>query len=207
MSVVIKICGLRCAEALDAAAEAGADWIGLVFFRPSPRFVDVETALALARRLPSRIGRAGLFVEPSDEQIAAVLDRVPLDALQIYASAPRAAEIRARFGLPVWRAVGVSAPADLPADAGGVERLVIEAKPPEGANRPGGNAARFDWRMLAGWTPPAPWVLAGGLDPDNVGEAIRLTAAPMVDVSSGVERERGVKDPGLIRAFIAAARG
>jgi phosphoribosylanthranilate isomerase len=131
---------------------------------------------------------------------------VRLDVLQVYDGRERCAALRARFGLPVWRAVGVAAAADLPAAAEGVDGFVIEARPPEGATRPGGNAAAFDWSILRGWRAPLPWLLAGGLTPANVAEAIRATGAPAVDVSSGVERESGKKDPELIRAFVAAAR-
>ena len=114
---------------------------------------------------------------------------------------------RDRFGLPVWRPVGIATRADLPASAGDADALLLEAKPPADATRPGGNAVRFDWAMLNGWTAPAPWLLAGGLTPDNVAEAIRLTGAVAVDVSSGVEKEKGRKDPALIRSFIERARG
>jgi phosphoribosylanthranilate isomerase len=204
----VKICGLTDAAGLDAAVEAGADYIGLNFFPASPRFVTPARAAALAARLPP--GGAprlvGLFVNPTDDEVAAVLDAVPLAILQLYVPPARAAGLRARVARPVWRAAGVSARADLPLSCGGADALLIEAKPPAGATRPGGNAARFDWTLLAGWTAPCPWLLAGGLDPGNVAEAIRLTGAPAVDVSSGVERAPGVKDPALIRAFVAAAK-
>ncbi|MEO9190597.1 MAG: phosphoribosylanthranilate isomerase [Acetobacteraceae bacterium] len=202
----IKICGIRDVVALDAAAEAGADWVGFVFFPPSPRWVTPMQARELARRIPSGIGPVGLFVEPTDADIEAVLREVRLDALQVYAATPRIAELHARFGLPIWHALGVGAASDLPTEPGGADRLVLEARPPEGANRPGGNAAPFDWSLLRGWTAPAPWILAGGLAVATVGQAIRQTGARAVDVSSGVESAPGVKDPALIRAFIAAAR-
>ncbi|MBV8613084.1 MAG: phosphoribosylanthranilate isomerase [Acetobacteraceae bacterium] len=204
--VEVKICGVRDPGALDAAAEAGADWVGFVFFPPSPRHLSPAQAAGLVARAPRGLGRVGLLVEPADADVAAVLDVVGLDALQVYASAARVAALRARFGLPVWHAIGVSTAADLPAGARGADRLVLEARPPEDATRPGGNAARFDWSLLRGWTPPAPWLLAGGLTPENVAGAIRDTGARAVDVSSGVETARGVKDAGLIRTFIAAAR-
>lgn len=202
----IKICGINAENAADAAAEAGVDWIGLVFFPPSPRAVTAARAAELAARTPG-VGRVGLFVKPTDDAIAATLDVVRLDALQIYADAARAAAIRARFGLPVWRAVGVSDRAELPAGTEGADALLIEAKPPPGATRPGGNAARVDWSLLSGWAPGYDWLLAGGLDAGNVAEAIRLSGAPAVDLSSGVETAPGVKDPALIRAFVAAVRG
>ena len=205
MPVRVKICGINDAAALDAAVESGADWIGLVFFPPSPRYVTPVQAAALAARHPNGPARVGLFVDPTAEQIAAVLDAVPLDVLQLYGAAD-AVGTRARFGRTVWRAVGIDSAEDLPAGSGGADALVLEAKPPPDATRPGGNAARFDWSVLRGWRAPAPWILAGGLTPDNVADAIRSTGATAVDVSSGVERSRGVKDPALIRAFIANAR-
>jgi len=205
MSVRIKICGINDTAALDAAVEAGADWIGLVFFPPSPRFVTPAQAAALAARHPDGPARVGLFVDPTAEQVEAVLAAVPLDVLQLYGAADAAA-LRARFGRTVWRAAGIDSAGDLPIDAGGADALVLEAKPPPDSTRPGGNAARFDWSVLRGWQAPAPWILAGGLTPDNVAEAISSTGAAAVDVSSGVERSRGVKDPALIRAFIANAR-
>ncbi len=206
MTARVKICGITTEAGMDAAVAAGADWVGLNFFPASPRHVTPQRAAELAARpgLPTLVG---LFVKPEDAEIAAVLAAVTLDILQVYVNAPRAAEIRARFGLPVWRAVGVSAAADLPRDPGGVDGFVIEAKAPPGATRPGGNAVTFDWSILAGWQAPAPWLLAGGLGPDNVAEAIRATGATAVDVASGVEREKGIKDPALVAAFARAARG
>jgi phosphoribosylanthranilate isomerase len=202
----IKICGLTDEAGFDTAVDAGADYVGFNFFPPSPRAVTPARAAALSARAQGGPLRVGLFVDPTDADIETTLAAVHLDILQPYVAAERAAEIRARFALPVWRPVGVSRREDLPQDAAGADALLVEAKPPAGATRPGGNAARFDWSLLAGWTPPAPWILAGGLDPDNVAVAIRATHAPTVDVSSGVERGKGRKDPALIRAFIAAAR-
>ncbi|MGA9868756.1 MAG: phosphoribosylanthranilate isomerase [Acetobacteraceae bacterium] len=204
--VRIKICGIRDEAALDAAAEAGADWVGFVFFPPSPRWVTPADAGRLARRIPAGIGAIGLFVDPAEAEIETVLREVRLEALQVYAAAPRIAALRARFGLPIWRALGIGSASDLPAEAGGADRLVLEAKPPAEATRPGGNAVVFDWPVLRGWSPPSPWILAGGLTIATVGRAIRETGAAAVDVSSGVESAPGVKDPALIRAFIAAAR-
>ena len=205
MSVRVKICGITSAEGMDAAVAAGADWVGLNFFAASPRLVTPAQAATLASR-PGVPVLVGLFVAPDDAEIEAVLAEVSLDVLQIYADAERAAAIRARFGRPVWRAVGVSARDDLPRDAQGVDGFIIEAKAPPGATRPGGNAAAFDWSILRGWQAPAPWALAGGLTPGNVAAAVRITGAAAVDVSSGVEREKGVKDPALIAAFVQAAR-
>lgn len=202
----VKICGLNDPAGFDAAVGAGAEYIGLNFFPPSPRAVTPAQAAALSARHLGGPQRVGLFVDPTDGEIEAVLAVLKLDLLQLYVTAERAAEIRARFGVPVWRAVGVTAPADLPVDAGGVDGLLIEPKAPPGATRPGGNAIGLDWSLLHGWRAPCDWALAGGLTPDNVAAAIRATGAPCVDVSSGVERARGVKDPALIAAFIAAAR-
>ncbi len=202
----VKICGVNAPAAFDAAYDAGADWLGFVFFPRSPRYVGPDAAAALSGRRPGGPGRVGLFVEPEDDVVAAALAALPLDALQVYAAPARAAALHARFGVPVWLAVGVAAAADLPPAIAGIDRLVIEAKPPSGATRPGGNATRFDWSVLAGWAAPLPWILAGGLDAGNVAHAIRIAGAPAVDVSSGVESAPGVKDPALIRRFLAAAR-
>jgi phosphoribosylanthranilate isomerase len=148
-----------------------------------------------------------LFVEPSDEAVAEAVAALHPDILQLYTNAARALEIRTKFGLPVWRALGVSAAADLPVSADGVDALLIEAKPPKDSTRPGGNAVAFDWTILRDWQPGFDWILAGGLHPDNVAEAVRISAPPVVDVSSGVESAPGVKDPARIRAFIQAAKG
>jgi phosphoribosylanthranilate isomerase len=204
-SVRVKICGINDPEAFDTAVSAGADYVGFVFFPPSPRYVTPAQAAALSARHPGGPLRVGLFVDPTTEAIGAALDAVPLDVLQLYGPADIAA-LRARFALPVWRGVGVDTAADLPRETGGADALVLEAKPPPAATRPGGNAVRFDWSLLRDWIAPAPWILAGGLTPDNVAEAIRAAGATTVDVSSGVESARGVKDPALIRRFINLAR-
>jgi phosphoribosylanthranilate isomerase len=202
----VKICGLRSPDAFDAVVEAGADWLAFNFFARSPRCVTPAAAAALSARHPGGPLRVGLFVAPQPDDIARVLDAVTLDILQLYAPEPEIAAHRARFGLPVWRAVGVAARADLPAEAGAADALLIEAKAPPDATRPGGNATRFDWSLTQGWHAPAPWLLAGGLTPENVAEAVRASGAPAVDVASGVESAPGVKDPARIRAFIQAAR-
>lgn len=202
-----KICGVRDPDAFDAAVEAGADWIGLVFFPPSPRAIGADDAGALAQRDHRGTRLVGLFVDPTDAELDAALRQVRLSALQVHAPAARAAAIQTAYGIPVWHAVGIGAAGDLPGSAPGVERLLLDHKALPGASLPGGNARPFDWSLLRAWTAPAPWVLAGGLTPDNVQAAVRATGAPAVDVSSGVERTRGVKDPGLIRAFVAAVRG
>ncbi len=202
----VKICGINDPAAFDTAVEAGADWVGFVFFPRSPRALAPEAAAALSARTIGGPLRVGLFVDPTEAEIARVLDTVTLDVLQIYGALDILGAIRGRFRLPVWRAVGIGTEADLPGAALGADRLLLEAKPPAGADRPGGNATTFDWPILHGWNAPAPWVLAGGLTPDNVAMAIRQTGAEAVDVSSGVESSRGVKDPALIRAFITAAK-
>jgi phosphoribosylanthranilate isomerase len=205
----VKICGIDRPEALATAADAGADYVGLVFFPPSPRFVSVARAAAIRAARPKGPPAFGLFVKPSLDEIATVLAGVKLDALQIYGDGALARAVRARFGLPVWLALGISAPADLGAAvraAQGLDGMVIESKAPPEATRPGGNATALDWSLLAGWAPPLPWLLAGGLTPDNVAEAIARSGAAGVDVSSGVERAPGVKDLSLIRAFIKSSR-
>lgn len=205
-NVRVKICGINDAVAFDTAVAACADFVGFVFFPPSPRFVPPAQAAALSARHPRGPSRVGLFVDPTEATIAEALNAVRLDILQLYGRCDPAA-LRTRFGVSVWRAVGIETAADLPRDAEGADALVLEAKPPPAATRPGGNALAFDWSLLRDWQAPAPWVLAGGLTPDNVAEAVRATGARTVDVSSGVESARGVKDPALIRAFVANARG
>lgn len=201
----VKICGLSDAPSFDAAVEHGADWVGFVFFASSPRAVTPAEAAGLSRR-HGGAARVGLFVRATDPEIARCLDQVGLDALQIYDTPARARHIAERFGLPVWLACPVATAADLPRDAAGLSRLVVESRPPAEAGRPGGNGVRLDWSVLEGWKAPAPWLLAGGLDPANVAEAIRRSGAAGVDVSSGVESAPGRKDPSRIAAFIAAAR-
>jgi phosphoribosylanthranilate isomerase len=204
---LVKICGINDPIAFDTAVEAGADWVGFVFFPPSPRYVTPDTAAALSARIVGGPPRVGLFVRPDIPAIARVLDVVRLDVLQIYDAADDLPTIRARFGLPVWRAVAIGAARIGRKISRTADRLLLESKPPIGANRPGGNATAFDWRILRDWSAVVPWVLAGGLTPDNVAAAVRETGAGAVDVSSGVESSKGVKDPALIRAFIAAAKG
>jgi phosphoribosylanthranilate isomerase len=205
--IQVKICGINSPDAFDAAIDAGADWVGFVFFPPSPRAVTAAEAAVLSARRPQGPPRVGLFVNPTTDEISRVLDAVPLDVLQLYGPLPDIDRLRARHRLEIWRAIGIESRADLPTDDRGADRLLLEAKPPPAATRPGGNAVTFDWSVMRGWTAPCPWMLAGGLTVDNVAAAIRATGATAVDVSSGVERARGVKDPALIRAFIAQARG
>lgn len=205
----IKICGLTRPADIAAAAAAGAGYFGLVFFPRSPRAVTPGSAAALAALVPEGAARVGLFVDPDDALLDATLAAVPLDILQLHGaeSPARVREIRDRAGLPVMKAVGVATPADLDAlwDYGlAADLLLVDAKPAPGAALPGGNGLAFDWRLLAGRRLLKPWFLAGGLNPGNVAEAVRLTGAPAVDVSSGVERAPGDKDPDLIAAFCAA---
>lgn len=208
----VKICGLNDGEGFDAACAARADYVGFVFFPASPRHVTPGQAAALTARHPGGPIRVGLFVDADDAAIAAVLAAVPLGILQLHGdeTPARCADLRQTFGLPVMKALGIATVADLAvlADyAPVVDRFLLDAKAPPGAALPGGNAAAFDWSVLAGATIPRPWLLAGGLHPGNVAAAIAATGAPGVDVSSGVERARGVKDASLIAAFCAAARG
>ncbi|MBV8913428.1 MAG: phosphoribosylanthranilate isomerase [Acetobacteraceae bacterium] len=204
----VKICGVNAPDALAAAAAAGADWVGFVFFPPSPRALSPAQAASLSATHPGGPARVGLFVDPEDDDVAAVLAALRLDALQLHGvGAERAQAIRNRFGLPVWHAIGVESRADLPQTSTGVDWLLLDAKAPIDAELPGGNAQSFDWSVLRGWTAPAPWLLAGGLTPENVRQAVETSGAPAVDVSSGVERGRGIKDGALIRAFVAAAKG
>lgn len=205
--IKVKICGINSPEAFDAAVDAGADWVGFVFFDRSPRCVTPRTAAALSARHNGGPLRVGLFVEPEDREIVAALDRVALDILQLYAGAERVAAVAAHFGLPVWRSVPVADRNDLPAACGPAAAILVEPRPPQGATRPGGNATALDWRMLLGWSPPFPWLLAGGLTPENVPQAIAESGAAAVDVSSGVETSPGVKAAARIGAFIRAARG
>lgn len=208
---LVKICGINDAAGFDAVAEAGADMVGLVFYPPSPRAVTAAEAAALSERVSGGPMRVGLFVDPTDAELEAVLAVVPLGMIQLHGSESpaRCAAIRARYGLPVMKAVGVAEQRDLEGLAfytPTVDRFLLDAKPPVGAELPGGNAEPFDWSLTAGRTIPRPWLLAGGLSPETVAEAIRQSGATGVDVSSGVERARGVKDPARIAAFVAAVR-
>ncbi len=192
-------------DAASFAAAASADWVGLVFYPASPRAVTPSHAATIVASQPGGPARVGLFVEPADEEIEAALAAVSLEILQVYAAPERVSALRERFGLPVWRGVGVETASDLPQDDR-ADGFVLDAKPPPNADLPGGNAVCFDWSLLRSWRAPRPWLLAGGLTVDNVGEAITVSGAQAVDVSSGVESRRGVKDPALIADFIAAVR-
>lgn len=210
MRVQVKICGIRTPEALVACLSAGADYAGFVFYPASPRAVTPETAAALAARGP-HLKRVGLFVDADDMLVAAAVEAGRLDALQLQGaeSPARVAALQARFGLPVWRAVGVRSEADVREAArtfAGADRLLLDARAPAGSALPGGNGLRFDWSIVERHAPAMPWGLAGGLSADNVGEALRRTGTPLVDVSSGVEDAPGQKNLAKIAAFIEAAR-
>lgn len=210
MDIRVKICGLNKREHVDAAARAGAAYCGFVFFDRSPRNVTLAQAQALALAVPEGLARVALTVNADDATLDEIVEAVPLDMLQLHGSESpvRVAAIRARFGLPVMKAVGVADESDLPAlaeHARVADQLLVDAKPPKGAALPGGNGLSFDWRLIAGRRWPVPWMLAGGLTPGNVAEAIRLTGARQVDVSSGVESAPGQKDAALIEAFVKAA--
>jgi phosphoribosylanthranilate isomerase len=203
-----KICGLSTPETLAAAIDGGASHVGFVFFAPSPRNLSFDAAAGLAGRVPDHVGRVGVFVDPDDALLERAVRAGQLDALQLHKTAPeRIAAIKARHRLPVWAAVAVKARADLDAArrlAELADRVLYDAKTPDGAALPGGMGLRFDWGLLAGFAHPAPWALSGGLDAGNVAEAVRRTGAPLVDVSSGVESAPGVKDAAAIRAFLKA---
>jgi phosphoribosylanthranilate isomerase len=209
----VKICGVNDPEAFRTACDAGADFVGFVFYPASPRAVSPRTAAGLSAVHQGGPERVGLFVDPDDDALEAVLREIRLDMVQLHGSEPpeRVVAIRARFGIRVMKAVGVAsrteAESAIAAFGTVADMLMFDAKPPPGATRPGGNAVPIDWALLRGLAVPLPWLLAGGLTPASVAEAIAVSGARGVDVSSGVERARGVKDPALIRAFIAAARG
>jgi phosphoribosylanthranilate isomerase len=202
----VKVCGINSAGAYAAAAEAGADWLGLVFYERSPRNVTAAQARDIVGGHAGGPPLVGLFVGAADADIAAVLDVVRLDILQIYDRPDRVAAVAARFGLPVWQAVGLGADAPLPHTAGAAAALVVESPPPPGATRPGGNAVALEWTRFSTWRPGFDWLLAGGLTPGNVALAIAQSGAAAVDVSSGVETAPGVKSSALIRDFVRAAK-
>lgn len=211
MSVEIKICGIRDAQALEAAIASGASYAGLVFFPPSPRYVDLDTAAALAERARGRIRTVALFVDPSEEDLDPIIQRIKPDFLQLHGS-EKPVEVRAIrdwSGLPVIKAVSVRSETDAIAGLAyrGVADLVLfDARPSLSATTPGGNGETFDWRALDPVKYELRFILSGGLTAANVAAAIEQTGARAVDVSSGVERARGVKDPELIRRFVAAAK-
>ena len=206
----IKICGISTPAALDAAIAARAEYAGLVFYPPSPRHLALPQAAELGARAAGRIGAVGLFVDADDATIGEAVGAAQLQALQLHGNETpqRAAELRSRYALPVWKVISVASAADIAradAWAGAADLILFDAKTPKGA-LPGGMGLVFDWALLRVYRGALPWGLAGGLSPENVAEAVRLTAAPLVDASSGVESAPGVKDVDKIAAFCKAAR-
>jgi phosphoribosylanthranilate isomerase len=209
--LLVKICGLSTAETLDVALDAGADAVGFVFFPPSPRHLAYEAARKLGARVKGRAEKVALSVDADDVMLAAVVEALHPDALQLHGkeTPARVAAIKQRFRLPVMKAIPVETRGDLAAIAdymGVADRLLFDAHAPREATRPGGLGKAFDWRLLENLDPGVPFMLSGGLDAGNVAEALRITRARSVDVSSGVERAAGEKDPDKIRAFVRAAR-
>lgn len=204
--VTAKICGLSTPETLDAAIAGGASHVGLMFFAPSPRNLTFDAAAGLAARIPASVSRVGVFVDPNDALLEAAIAAANLDAVQLHSTTPaRAAAIRAR--IPVWVAIAVKTRTDLDSalnyrDA--ADKILFDAKTPDGATRPGGMGIRFDWSLLDGFRHAMPWALSGGLTPDNVAEAATRTGATLVDASSGLETAPGVKDVDKIAAFLKA---
>ena len=210
MPTEVKICGLSEEESVDAALEAGADLVGFVFFPASPRNIEIGRAAALARRARGKAEIVALTVDADDALLSGIADGLRPDLVQLHGKETpgRAAFVGALTRRPVMKVIGVAEAADLertrefPAAA----RFLLDAKPPKDATRPGGNAAAFDWRMLEGFSSPKPWLLAGGLNPANVADALAASGTGGVDVSSGVESAPGKKDSDLIRAFVRAVR-
>ncbi len=211
MPLTIKICGLMTPQALDVALDSGADMVGFVFFAPSPRNLGLELARTLGERVRGRAGKVALTVNANNHTLGGIVDALKPDMLQLHGkeTPERVAVVRSRFGLPVMKALPIAERADLSPIreyAQVADRLIFDARAPQEATRPGGLGKPFDWTLLSGIDPGVPFMLSGGLDANNVGQALRITRAPGVDVSSGVERAPGEKDPDMIRAFIRAAR-
>jgi phosphoribosylanthranilate isomerase len=209
VSVAAKICGLSTPEAVAAATAGGARFVGFVFFPPSPRNLSPVQAGPLIRGVPAGVTRVGVFVDPDDELLARVLAAAPLDLIQLHGEEPpeRVAQIRRRFGKPAMKAIKIAGENDLaaaPRYYGVADWLMFDARPPKSATRPGGNALAFDWELLRAHKWPLPWMLSGGLTAANVAEAVRVSRAAAVDVSSGVESAPGIKNLAKIRAFLAA---
>jgi phosphoribosylanthranilate isomerase len=211
MSLIVKICGLSTPATLDAALEAGADMVGFVFFPPSPRHLDLTLARGLGAQVGGRAGKVALTVDADDATLANIVDAVRPDLLQLHGkeTVARIRDIKRTFGLPVMKAIGVEVAADLaglPGYAAAADRVLFDAHPPKDATRPGGLGVPFDWRLLENLALGIPFMLSGGLTVNNISDAARITRAGGVDVSSGVESAPGVKDAGMIRDFIRAAR-
>jgi phosphoribosylanthranilate isomerase len=211
MSLIVKICGLSTRETLDVALDAGADMVGFVFFPPSPRHLSLETARDLGSRVKRRAVKVALTVDADDGTLANIVEALQPDILQLHGkeTVARLRDIKQAFGLPVMKAMAVETAADLaslPGYAAVADRILFDARAPKGATRPGGLGAVFDWHVLEKLDLKLPFMVSGGLSAENVAEAVRVTRAGGVDVSSGVERTPGVKDPEMISAFIRAAR-
>ena len=211
MSLIVKICGLCTRETLDVALDAGADMVGFVFFSPSPRHLSLETARDLGKQAGRRASKVALTVDADDATLANIVEALQPDILQLHGreSVARLRDIKQKFGLPVMKAIAVATPADLtslPGYAAAADRILFDARAPREATRPGGLGAVFDWHLLENLELSVPFMVSGGLHAGNVAEAVRVTRAGGVDVSSGVERTPGHKDPEMIRAFIRAAR-
>jgi len=211
MPLLIKICGLKTPEALDVALESGADLVGFVFFPPSPRSLGYEAARMLGQRVKGRAGKVALTVDATDEMLGEIVEALRPDMLQLHGTETpeRVVAIRTRFGLPVMKALPIAERSDLSPIhiyAKVADRLIFDARPPREATRPGGLGKPFDWRLLENVDPGVPFMLSGGLDVGNIADALAITHAPGVDVSSGVESAPGVKDLEKIRAFVRAAR-
>jgi phosphoribosylanthranilate isomerase len=209
--VSVKICGLATVGDVRACADAGANYMGLVFFEKSPRNITIPAARELAFAAPLGLAKVALVVNPSDAELDAITATVPLDMLQLHGreTPERVAEVKARYGLPVMKAVGIADGDDLPkleSYFGVADQILVDAKPPKGGELPGGNGLSFDWRLIAGRRWPCPWMLAGGLTPENVAEAVKMTGAKQVDVSSGVEDAPGQKNAELIQKFVQSSR-
>ncbi|MGR3565677.1 MAG: phosphoribosylanthranilate isomerase [Heliomarina sp.] len=211
MNTRMKFCGLRTPVDVSAAVEAGAAYVGFVFFPPSPRYLTPEDAAPIAAQVPEGIAKVALVVNADDELLDQITETVPIDMLQLHGkeTPKRLAEIKQRYGLPVMKAVGVAGPEDLETldtYLRVADQVLVDAKPPKDATLPGGNGLAFDWRLIAGRRWPVPWMLAGGLTEANVAEAMRLTGARQVDVSSGIETAPGIKDSALMQSFAEAVR-
>ena len=209
--ISVKICGLATVDDVRACADADANYMGLVFFEKSPRNITIPAARELALAAPLGLAKVALVVNPSDAELDALIATVPLDMVQLHGreTPERVAEVKARFGLPVMKAVGIADGDDLPkleSYFGVADQILVDAKPPEGGELPGGNGLSFDWRLLAGRRWPCPWMLAGGLTPENVAQAVKMTGAKQVVVSSGVEDAPGQKNAELIQKFVQSSR-
>jgi phosphoribosylanthranilate isomerase len=211
MSALVKICGINSAAAAEAVLRAGAEYAGLNFFPHTPRHVPLDKAVSLADQMRGRLKLVALVVDEDDAMLARIAEGIKPDFFQLHGkeSVSRTADIRGRFGIPAIKVLAIAERDDLKQTADYepvADMLMFDAKAPQGADRPGGHGAAFDWQMLKGVKPRRPWLLAGGLNPENVGRAIAISGAPMVDVASGVESAPGVKNENLISAFVTAAR-